>query len=177
MLKLRLKRIGRKHDPSFRVVITESTVSPKGKYLEAVGFYNSNLKQIKLDADRIKYWLSQGVQPTDGVHNLLVKEGILDAAKKTVHSTRIRKKAEVAEDSGVPPLESQSGDQKGQAPEEEKKEKKNEEKDEAVEEPKKDEDVKGEVAETPVEEKEAVEEPKKEEETTEEQSKEEEKSE
>lgn len=92
MLKLRLKRVGRRHDPSFRVVVTENTAPPKGKYLEAVGFYNARLKQIKLDAERIRHWLSVGAQPTDTVHNLLVKEGVVEGAKIAVHSTKVRKK-------------------------------------------------------------------------------------
>ena len=92
MLKLRLKRVGRRHDPSFRVVVTENTAPPKGKYLEAVGFYNARLKQIKLDAERIRYWLSVGAQPTDTVHNLLIKEGVVEGAKIAVHSTKVRKK-------------------------------------------------------------------------------------
>lgn len=94
MLKIRLKRIGRKHDPSFRIVVTEATAPPKGKYKEAVGFYNSALKQLKLNAERIKYWLSVGAQPTDVVHNILIREGVIKGKKKAVHSTRTRKSAE-----------------------------------------------------------------------------------
>lgn len=94
MLKLRLKRIGRKHDPSFRVVVTESSGPPQGAYLESVGFYNANLKQLKLNGERMKYWLAHGAQPTDVVHNLMVKEGVIESAKKAVHSTRLRKKEE-----------------------------------------------------------------------------------
>ena len=97
MLKIRLKRIGRKHDPSFRVVVTEVTSPPKGKYKEAVGFYNSALKQLKLNAERIKYWLSVGAQPTASVHNILVKEKIVDAPKRRAHSTRIRKPVVIEE--------------------------------------------------------------------------------
>jgi len=97
MLKIRLKRIGRKHDPSFRVVVTEVTAPPKGKYKEAVGFYNSALKQLKLNTERIKYWLSVGAQPTVSVHNILVKEGVISAQKQRAHSTRIRKKAATEE--------------------------------------------------------------------------------
>lgn len=96
MLKLRLKRVGRKHDPSFRVVVTEATTAPQGKYLEAVGFYNARLKQLELKADRIQYWLSVGIQPTDTVHNLLVRKGIIEGSKISVHSTRVRKKTDEA---------------------------------------------------------------------------------
>ena len=98
MLKIRLKRIGRKHDPSFRIVVTEATAPPKGKYKEAVGFYNSALKQLKLNSDRIKYWLGVGATPTVVVNNILVKEGIINTPKKRAHSTRDRKKGESKED-------------------------------------------------------------------------------
>lgn len=85
---MRLTRIGRKHDPSFRVVVTESTKPAKGKYLASVGFYNPRLKQVKLDAERIREWLSKGVQPTDVVHNLLIKEGVTEGKKIAVHATK-----------------------------------------------------------------------------------------
>ena len=98
MLKIRLKRIGRKHDPSFRIVVTEATAPPKGKYKEAVGFYNAALKQLKLNSDRIKYWLGVGATPTVVVNNILVKEGIINTPKKRAHSTRDRKKGESKED-------------------------------------------------------------------------------
>ncbi|MDP4010450.1 MAG: 30S ribosomal protein S16 [Candidatus Spechtbacteria bacterium] len=96
MLKLRLKRTGRKNDPSFRVVITEATAPPKGKYLESVGSYRPASKELKLNKERIEHWLSKGVQPTDVVHNILIKEGILKGTKRAVHSTRVRKKSEEA---------------------------------------------------------------------------------
>lgn len=101
MLKIRLKRIGRRHDPSFRVVVTEATAPPKGKYKEAVGFYNAALKELKLNSERIKYWLSVGAQPTVSVHNLLVKEGVIDASKKRAHSTRVRKSAQTPQPAGA----------------------------------------------------------------------------
>lgn len=92
MLKLRLTRTGRRHDPSFRVVVTESTNPTRGKYLESVGFYNAHLKQRKLNAERIKYWLEHGAQPSDLVYNLLVREGIVSGKKRPVHSTKPGKK-------------------------------------------------------------------------------------
>jgi small subunit ribosomal protein S16 len=95
MLKIRLKRVGRKHNPSFRIVVTEITAPPKGKYKEAVGFYNSALKQLQLNKERVRYWLGVGAQPTDVVHNILVKDGIIDAPKRKAHSTRIRKEEPV----------------------------------------------------------------------------------
>jgi len=106
MLKIRLKRIGRKHDPSFRIVVTEATAPPKGRYKEAVGFYNSALKQLKMDKERIGHWLSVGAQPTSSVHNLLVKEGVVDAPKQKAHSTRVRKQKEGKSSGPAPVAES-----------------------------------------------------------------------
>lgn len=93
MLKLRLKRVGRKHDPSFRIVVVENTKSPKGGYLESVGFYNAILKQLQIKKDRASYWLGVGAQPTDVVHNLLVREGVVNAPKIAVHK-KAKKKQE-----------------------------------------------------------------------------------
>src|SRR3989338_5424802 len=92
MLKIRLKRIGRKHDPSFRIVVTEATAPPKGKYKEAVGFYNAALKQLKLNSDRIKYWLGVGATPTFVVNNITVKKRNIKSPKKKGPPTRGRKK-------------------------------------------------------------------------------------
>jgi small subunit ribosomal protein S16 len=103
MLKLRLTRIGRKHDPSFRVVVTENTSPARGKYLESVGFYNANLKQVQLNTERIKHWLGFGVQPTDVVHNLLIKEGVIDGKKIAVHSRKPKKKVQGSADKATGP--------------------------------------------------------------------------
>lgn len=85
MLMIRLKRVGRKHDPSFRVVVTEKFRGPKaGKYIEKVGFYDAKSNTRDLDAERIKYWMSVGAQPSDTVFNLLVTEKIVDGKKKNV---------------------------------------------------------------------------------------------
>lgn len=96
MLKIRLKRVGRKHDPSFRIVITEHTAPAQGGYLESVGFYNAAQKQLQLDKERVQHWLSNGAQPSPVVHNILVKEGVLKAEKIQVHARP--KKGAVAEE-------------------------------------------------------------------------------
>ncbi len=96
MLKIRLRRVGRKHDPSFRIVITENTSPVKGKYLESIGFYNAVLKRREVDGERAKYWISKGAQPTDVVHNLLVSEGIIKAPKVSVHAKSKKQEEEGA---------------------------------------------------------------------------------
>ena len=84
MLKIRLQRIGRKNDPSFRVVVTEHTRGPKSeKHVDRVGFYNPKTKEQKLNAERITHWISNGAQPSGTVHNMLLKAGIIEG--KTIN--------------------------------------------------------------------------------------------
>ena len=85
MLKIRLQRIGRTNDPSYRVVVTEHTNGPKaGKAVATVGSYNPKTKQRILDGEKIKYWLSVGAQASGTVHNMLVSAGIISSKKVNV---------------------------------------------------------------------------------------------
>jgi len=85
MLKIRLKRVGRKHDPSFRIIVTEKHLGPKsGKYIENVGFYNVQKGDKQVDGERIKYWISKGAQVSPTVHNMLISEGVLEGKKINV---------------------------------------------------------------------------------------------
>ncbi|HEY4513523.1 MAG TPA: 30S ribosomal protein S16 [Candidatus Paceibacterota bacterium] len=89
MLKIRLQRIGRKNDPSFRAVLTDSKNSTKsGRFLEILGTYNpkageKNLKK-NFQTDRIKYWISKGAKPSDTMHNFLVQDKIIVGKKINV---------------------------------------------------------------------------------------------
>lgn len=85
MLKIRLQRIGRVHEPSFRLVLTDSKNSTKsGRFKEILGSYDPRKSIDSLDTERIKYWLSNGASPTDTVHNLLVKHRVINAKKINV---------------------------------------------------------------------------------------------
>ncbi len=85
MLKIRLQRIGRKNNPSFRVVVIEHTRGPKsGDFVERVGSYNPKTKDTQLNAERITHWLSVGAQASGRVHNMLVSAGIIKADKVNV---------------------------------------------------------------------------------------------
>jgi small subunit ribosomal protein S16 len=85
MLIIRLTRVGKKKDPSFRVVVVDSKKKPKtGNYLEMVGSYNPQVDRVELKADRIKEWMQNGAQVSDTVHNLLVSQKIIDAKKINV---------------------------------------------------------------------------------------------
>ena len=76
MLKLRLKRTGRKRSPSYRLVIMENTFRRDGRPIDEVGYYNPITKQYKFDSEKIEKWLSHGVKPTQTVLNLLKKADI-----------------------------------------------------------------------------------------------------
>ena len=85
MLKIRLQRIGRKNDPAFRVVVTESTRGTKsGNHIELLGSHNPRQHTTNLKPERIKYWISKGAQTSDTVHNLLVSEKVLEGKKINV---------------------------------------------------------------------------------------------
>jgi small subunit ribosomal protein S16 len=77
MLKLRLKRIGRKRAPSYRLVIMENSARRDGRPVEEVGYYNPISKQYKFDSMKIKKWLNCGAQPTKTVFYLLKKAEII----------------------------------------------------------------------------------------------------
>jgi small subunit ribosomal protein S16 len=85
MLKIRLQRIGRKNDPAFRVVLTDSKYRTKsGRFLEIVGTYNPKAGETKFDADRIKYWMSKGAKLSDTMHNFLVHQKVIEGKKVNV---------------------------------------------------------------------------------------------
>jgi small subunit ribosomal protein S16 len=77
MLKLRLKRTGRKRSPSYRLVVMESLTRRDGRPVEELGYYNPITKQYKFDVEKIKQRLSEGAKPTETVSFLLKKAEIL----------------------------------------------------------------------------------------------------
>ena len=86
MIKLRLKRFGKKREASFRLVACNSTSRRDGRPLEELGFYNPRTKETRLDTEAIRERLGQGAQPTDVVRTLLERGGLLE---KTVRSAEI----------------------------------------------------------------------------------------
>ena len=89
MLKIRLQRIGRKNDPSFRVVLTDHKNAAKsGRFLEILGTYSAKQGKVAFNGDRIKEWMSKGVQLSDTVHNFLVHEKIIEGKKVNVLSKK-----------------------------------------------------------------------------------------
>lgn len=77
MLKLRLKRLGKKRYPSYRLVIMENTFRRNGRPIEEVGYYNPITKKYQFDIEKIKKWLNYGVKPTETVLNLLKQAEII----------------------------------------------------------------------------------------------------
>jgi small subunit ribosomal protein S16 len=77
MLKLRLKRNGRKRQPSYRLVIMESTSRRNGRPIDEVGYYNPITKESYLNQEKIIKWLNYGVQPTQTVFQLLKKSNLI----------------------------------------------------------------------------------------------------
>lgn len=77
MLKLRLKRLGKKRSPFYRLVIMENTSRRNGRPVDEVGYYNPMTKQSKFDMEKIQKWLNYGAKPTETVFHLLKKAEII----------------------------------------------------------------------------------------------------
>ena len=93
MIKLRLKRFGKKREASFRLVACNSTSRRDGRPLQELGFYNPRTKETRLDTEAIRERLGQGAQPTDVVRTLLERGGLIE---KTVRAGEVVGKAKQA---------------------------------------------------------------------------------
>jgi len=86
MLVIRFFRVGKRNQPSFKIVVTDKRNPTRaGRFVEQVGFYNPKTKEKVLSKERFQYWISKGAQPSPTVYNLLVKEGIAAGKKIDVH--------------------------------------------------------------------------------------------
>ena len=79
-VKIRLRRMGMKKNPFYRVVVADSRYPRDGKFIEEIGTYNPlvNPAEFKIDSEKAKTWIKNGAQPTDTVKSLLKKNGIID---------------------------------------------------------------------------------------------------
>ena len=79
-VKIRLKRIGAKKAPIYRVVVADSRSPRDGKFIEEIGYYNplTNPIEVKIDNEKAKTWIANGAQPTETVKTLLKKSGIIE---------------------------------------------------------------------------------------------------
>ncbi len=84
MIKLRLRRMGAKKRPSYRIVAADSRSPRDGRFIEIVGTYDpiTDPATINLNTERINHWLSVGAQPTDTVRHIFQREGVLPAAAR-----------------------------------------------------------------------------------------------
>jgi small subunit ribosomal protein S16 len=104
MVRIRLRRVGRKKAPSYRIVVADSKSPRDGKFIEIIGQYAPRLQQGGLNVDhaRANYWLDVGAQPSDTVRSLLRKAGVLKAR----HEARLARKLQA---SAVPLAEQREG--------------------------------------------------------------------
>ena len=106
-VKIRLKRMGAKKRPFYRVVIADSRSPRDGRFIETVGTYNpiSQPAEIKLDEEKILSWLGNGAQPSDTVRNLLSNAGILAKYNESKSGKKPAKKATTKEASAKKPTD------------------------------------------------------------------------
>ena len=79
MVKIRLRRMGAKKAPTYRIVVADSRYPRDGRFIEEIGFYNplANPAEIRIDAEKAENWIKNGAQPTDTVKRLLKNKGII----------------------------------------------------------------------------------------------------
>lgn len=102
---IRLQRVGRKHEPTFRLVLTDSKNSTKsGKYLEVLGSYDPRRenKIEQFNVEKIKHWISKGAQLSGTVHNFLVSKKVVAGKKINVLPKKTAIKAPVATEAPAP---------------------------------------------------------------------------
>ena len=79
-VKIRLRRMGAKKAPFYRVVVADSRSPRDGRFIEEIGYYNPNTNpaEVKIDSEKAQKWISNGAQPTDTVKALLKKSGAIE---------------------------------------------------------------------------------------------------
>ena len=82
MVRIRLRRVGAKKQPSYRIVVTHSEAARDGRFIEKIGFFNPRTEPetVQIDAERASYWLTQGAQPSEAVARLLNRLGVTATA-------------------------------------------------------------------------------------------------
>ncbi|MCL6508996.1 MAG: 30S ribosomal protein S16 [Bryobacteraceae bacterium] len=95
MVRIRLRRVGRKKQPSYRIVVADSRSPRDGRFIEILGYYNPRLASggLAVDVERANYWLDVGAQPTDTVRSLLRRAGVLKARHEARLAAKLRAQA------------------------------------------------------------------------------------
>jgi len=88
MLAIKFKRIGKKDQASYRVVIAEKRSKLNGKFVEDIGWFNPHTHASQIVGERVRYWIARGAQPTDSVYNLFIKTKILEGVSRPVHKKK-----------------------------------------------------------------------------------------
>jgi len=96
MLKIRLQRIGKRGQAYFRVIVTEHTQKPKGRFLELLGVYDPHKNKVNVKKERVVFWLSKGAQVSPTVNNLLIGRKIIEGQK--VQTWKAKKNAKPAKE-------------------------------------------------------------------------------
>ncbi len=105
MLAIKLQRVGKKHQPSYRLVVAEKRSKMAGPPVEDLGSYSTFTKKASINKERVSHWLRVGAEPTVTVHNFLIREGILTSAKKAVKMKKKTAAVEPAAAQAVVPAE------------------------------------------------------------------------
>ena len=77
MVKIRLTRTGKTHSACYRIVVADQRAPRDGRFIEEIGFYNPNSKELKVNEEAAKKWLANGAQPSDTTKALLKKAGVI----------------------------------------------------------------------------------------------------
>ena len=109
MLMIRLQRVGRRNQSSFRIILTPKRSGPKGKPIEFLGSWDPKLDRVNLKQERISYWISKGAKASPTVHNLLVSGRVISEKKIPVHKIR-RRTPEIEASSGQTQTEPPAGE-------------------------------------------------------------------
>ena len=104
LLKIRLSLVGKKSQPSFRLIVQEHTSAVKGKFIEELGYYRpvTKNKETNLNLERVKYWLGKGANPSDSVAVLLKKLGVEGMEKFIAPRNKQRKSKKEGEGAASP---------------------------------------------------------------------------
>lgn len=108
MLTIRFSRVGRKNRPYYHVVVQEKTKAPTGKHVEVLGSYDPHQKKAVIKTERVKHWISQGVQISDTAYNLFVKENVIEGKKRAVKIEKPKIEEKPQEEAAQAPVEEQA---------------------------------------------------------------------
>src|ERR687885_2495743 len=96
MVRIRLRRVGRKKAPTYRIVVADSKSPRDGKFIEIVGQYaprSSDAQRVNVNVERINYWMDVGAQPSDTVRSLLRRAGVLKARHEARLAAKLQARA------------------------------------------------------------------------------------